>query len=228
MIHLSDFFSARYAKKSAIDDNFVQELMYRITFPLALLLNRIGVAPNSITSASIVFSVLAAAALFLCDSWWGFVALWLLSLSLDLCDGVVARISMRVSKVAFRYDHYSDLFKFLIVGAAVIVKYEDTLTSLLVLTGMFWFMMYSLLHQDVTTRTRSAVEARRERVEVGKSKRILRNLVVVASTINGHTYLLIALVAMGSVAACVVYGYIGFVSIVRSILLGRQLLSMPR
>lgn len=220
-------FSINYAKTSAIKNNPIQRAMYRATYPLALALNKFGISPNKITSASILFSIASAASLLIYESPLLFSILWLTSLSLDLCDGVVARMSNRVSTTAFRYDHYSDLFKYFIVATAAIAKYNSVWASVTIGGSIFFFMFYSLLHLDISSR--KSIE-KKDQVESHEYENTLsiESLKTVALSINGHTYLYIALIGIGEKTSIAVFLYICLVSMMRSALLIRTLINMPR
>lgn len=225
---INALFSAQYAPKSAIKNNLIQELMYRAAFPVAKFLAGCGMSPNVITTGSVVFALLAA--IFICagGSPWVFAILWLFSLVLDLCDGTVARMTMRVSKVAFRYDHYSDLFKFASVGIAVVYKHSGTHAAIFSYMALFFFMLHDLLHKDVVSIGECSNSIQRDEGTVTVFKKIIRNIFVIVSTINGHTFLLIAFVGQGEVVASIVYGYIATVAAARSALYVRRLMLSPR
>ena len=101
---INRIFSEKYVTPGA---NVIQLLMYRIAYPFAVLLNKLHLSPNQITTQSLVFSILAFIALIYDEGWVWFSIFWGVSLLLDFCDGTVARMANKVSKTAFRYDHMS-------------------------------------------------------------------------------------------------------------------------
>ena len=102
---LDRWFSEKYINKEAVAGNPILLLMYRAAYSPSLLLNAVGLSPNQITVLSIAFSVLAAVALGSSADALYFIVFWCLSVLFDFCDGTVARMSNRISRVAFQFDH---------------------------------------------------------------------------------------------------------------------------
>ena len=139
-------FSGRYIQAEV---NIVQLVMYRFAYPFAVLLNRLGMSANLITTLSLVCSLLAFSALAFDDGWRWFTIFWGTSVLLDFCDGTVARMSDSVSKSAFRYDHMSDLIKISLVIMGAAVRYDDLVIWLLAFAASFLFRGFNLEVQQL-------------------------------------------------------------------------------
>lgn len=142
----SRIFSDKYVPPNV---NAVQLLLYRLAYPLAVLLNRLHLSPNQITTLSLATSVLAFIALA-CDEGWGWFAIfWGITVSLDFCDGTVARMTGRISKAAFRYDHMSDLFKIFLLFPGTGIRYDDSLVWIVSTSVLFLYMYFTVLNHEL-------------------------------------------------------------------------------
>ncbi len=146
---INRIFSEKYVNQAAVRGNFVLLLMYRFAYPFAVLLNKLHLSPNQITTQSLVFSVLAFIALVYDDGWVLFSVFWGMTVLLDFCDGTVARMTDRVSKTSFRYDHMSDTFKIYLVVLGVGIRYNDMLFWVLSSTLVFSYAYSEILSHDL-------------------------------------------------------------------------------
>lgn len=196
--------------------NILQRVMYRGAFPFAVLLNRMGMSPNRITTASLAFAILAFCALAFAEGWIWYCIFWGMSILLDFSDGTVARMTGRISKSAFRYDHMSDLFKVSLLMLGVGIRYDDSLVWVLALSACFTFLYRDALNRELSrTRERQAVGSedasstaatrRRDRYAVVAwavryqwALGLYKNLVAILFTVSGHTLLLFFLFPLGS------------------------------
>jgi hypothetical protein len=143
-------FSDKYVKSASVVDNIVMLLLYRFAYPFAFLFNKLNISPNQITTQSTVFSILAFFSLIYDEGWVYFSVFWGVSYLLDLCDGTVARMSDKVSKSAFRYDHMSDLFKISLVLMGVGLRYNDKLIWMLAFSASFGLMYVDILNHTLS------------------------------------------------------------------------------
>jgi len=139
-------FSEKYVHPGV---NFAQLLMYRFAYPFAVLLNKLRLSPNQITTLSLVFSIFAFIALVNDEGWVWFSICWGMSVLLDFCDGTVARMSDRVSKPAFRYDHMSDLFKISLLFLGAGLRYDNNLVWTISSSVIFLFMYFTVLNHEL-------------------------------------------------------------------------------
>jgi len=129
--------------------NIVQLLMYRFAYPFAVLLNNLRVSANLVTSLSLIFSILAFSALAFDEGWVLFSIFWGVTVLLDFCDGTVARMSNKVSKQAFRYDHMSDLFKIFLLFLGAGMRYDTGVVWIVSVVVLFLFMYFMILNHDI-------------------------------------------------------------------------------
>lgn len=216
MLKLIDrIFTDKHANHAAIGDNYLLMLMYRFASPFAVFLHRLGMTPNWITTWSLTFSLLAFIALAFDEGWGWFAAFWGMSVLLDFCDGTVARMSDGVSKVAFRYDHMSDLFKIALVILGVGLRYDETMVWLLAFSLCFAFLYSDLLNRELyfvnkmraTNNSSQKPNTGKRSVAIARIANLLsknRTLYSVAKSIwvglftfNGHTLLLFFVFPLG-------------------------------
>jgi len=147
---MKNIFDQIFSDKYVIADvNVIQLLMYRIAYPFAVLLNKLHLSPNQITTLSLTFSMLAFVALVADEGWVWFSICWGVSVLLDFCDGTVARMTNRISKPAFRYDHMSDLFKLFLMFLGTGLRYDTNLVWLVSSSVLFLFMYYTVLNHEL-------------------------------------------------------------------------------
>ena len=223
---LDDFFSSKYAKKEAVANNFLLLLMYRLAYPFALVLGKHNYSPNVITTQSLLFSLLAFVALVFDEGWILFSIFWGVAVLMDFCDGTVARMTEKVSKIAFRYDHMSDLFKVSLIILGVGIRYNDPLIWALSVSACFAFMYGDALNRELGIARRRQAEGemkspsepslrRRDRYRlVGWAikyeflYKIYKSIISVLLTVNGHTLLLFFIFVHGPVLAIWGFSYL--------------------
>lgn len=217
---LNNFFSDEYVNRNAIVNNYLLVLMYRFAFPFSVLLNKINITPNQITTQSIVFSLLAFLSLVFDKGWVLFVVFWSISSLLDFCDGTVARMSGKINKTAFNYDHISDLLKINLVILGAGIHYNSYVTWIISFLASFFFMYYTVLNHELAAHDNTNKKVKRSLgndEDDFKPKSRLRNRYhVIAwfvksefrvkfyinihsafSSINGHTLLIFLLIPFG-------------------------------
>ncbi len=82
--------------------------------PLAKLLSKTKVRPNTITALTVVFSILAFAC-FVKGLLWQGAVLFFINFVLDCTDGELARITDTVTEFGYKLDKYTDSFNTLIL-----------------------------------------------------------------------------------------------------------------
>lgn len=227
-------FSDQYVNHGAVAKNVLLLVMYRFAYPFAVLLNTLHLSPNQITSSSLVFSIFSFIALVLDDGWVLFTAFWGVTVLLDFCDGTVARMSNRVSKSAFRYDHMSDLFKISLVILGTGLRYDNYHIWVLAFSACFLFMYgdtlnhvleYTAKHPPKLQGTLSSQSVSctpyvrfRDRYRIAAWLVKYRTLISIGEnayaallSVNGHTLLLFLLFPLGEELASWGLAYLVFV-----------------
>ncbi|MBK7901052.1 MAG: CDP-alcohol phosphatidyltransferase family protein [Betaproteobacteria bacterium] len=230
---LARVFSDRYANHGTIGHNLLLLAMYRFAYPFARALNALGLTPNQLTALSCVAAVAAAAALALHPGAWVFVVFWGASLMLDFCDGTVARMSGRVSRNAFRFDHMSDLVKVSIVIVAAAWRQQDELVWVLASAALFAFLYYAVISQELKT-VRLQLPAHTDEPAAtsgGFQSRLpppLRVTYAALATVNGHTLLIFFALPFGFAGAAFTLCYLTAITIFGVLIRVRILLSLPK
>ena len=234
MKSISEIFSDKYVNQSA-ETNIIIYLLGRLSYPLSCVFVKHKISPNQITTTSILLSVFASIALAYCEGWGLFVFFWTLSLLLDFCDGMVARMANQVRQSVFRYDHISDLFKIFSIILGVSARYDSTYLWVTSMLFVFFFMYYSLMNHELSWAERlSKIEItkhdnnnlshiRSSSKLVNNFKRLLEeknilsvflNIYAVLFTINGHTLLLFLLFPLGHDVVVSVLLYLSVLSVI--------------
>ena len=235
---MSNYFSSEYINKRAAKNNIIIYLLGRLSYPFAVLLVKIGFSPNQITTLSTIFAVLASISLIFDSGWTWFLLCWTISLLLDFCDGTAARMTGRVRRVAFRYDHTSDLFKIFIVILGVAIRFDDVWVWIIALSVVFFVMYYTVLNHDASSssqitflsksecngnqdkanchenRKLTLKEKIKNKMHDGIVKDLFYNLYTIFFSINGHTFLLFLLFAFGKNMVISVLFYLTLLSVI--------------
>ncbi len=153
---LSQVFSGEYANQKATGNNFILWIMYRFAYPFAVLLNKLHLSPNQITTISTALAIFAFIALVREDGWILFSIFWGSSVLLDFCDGTVARMTNKFSKNIFRYDHMSDLFKISLMFVGAGLRYDNDLVWTISSSVLFLFMYLMVLNHDLNNARKLA------------------------------------------------------------------------
>ena len=231
---LARVFSDRYANQAAIGPNLLLMMMYRFAYPFARLFNALGFTPNQLTTLSCITAIAAGGALVLRADAWLFVLLWGLSLLLDFCDGTVARMSGRISRSAFRFDHMSDLAKVSVVIIAAGLRHQETMLWLLASTALFAFLYYAVISQELKAVRLQlpAASSRGDPAESGGFQGRLPPLVRVVyaalATVNGHTLLVFLALPFGQAGTAVPLVYLTAVTLFGVLVRVRILLALPK
>lgn len=249
---LKRIFSDRYVNPNAVADNYLLLLMYRVAYPFAVALNKMGCSPNLITTLSLASSVLAFLALCLDDGWQYFFCFWGIAILLDFCDGTVARMANKVSRMALRYDHISDLVKIFLVTFGAAIRYDDLTIWILAMLSSFLFMYFTVLNHELDSAQRrnlqrvtpgdvndAALPATHRRlseryrmigwlIQYDWVIDVFKNLYSALITINGHTLLLLLLLAAGAKYSLFVFIYLICISLLAIRSRVMQLIRMER
>lgn len=249
---LKSFFSEQYINHNAVKDNILLLWMYRLAYPFSIALKNVGFSPNQITSLSILFSVITFCALVLNMSWGYCAFFWGLATLLDFCDGTVARMTNKVSEMAFRYDHMSDLFKICLLIFGVGIRYQNIYVWEMVFASSFFFLYADLLSYQLDTALDARLNQKlkfqpnlsvenvqpirlRERSKVAayivKREKLLSVLVNTHSalfTVHGHTLLLFIFVGVNYKLALIALAYFSLLNIRRIKINITQLIQLPK
>lgn len=208
------------AFKTGLEDNAVLYYMYVCSLPLARLLASLKVSANLITGLSFVAASMSCVALFYERSGY-FVFFWLSSILLDLCDGMVARLTDTEDSEGFDVDSFADVLK--IVMILMTIEY---LADQLDISVMTTFLVGSMLaHRVVNTKLprsgdksfgRTATQGVSSCVNGAARPKGVRSFVLVPiGTFNAHSLVLLVLPGLIPSASRPIYGYLTVVILVQ-------------
>ena len=143
---VSFFLSDRFSNKKAISDNILLKLMYRFAYPISQILIRFRLTPNNVTSISLALSFISLLCLSIFKSYQLFFVTWLMAIILDFCDGTIARMTGKISRSYFRFDHMSDLIKIYFVFLGIALYMNSIVIWCLALTSLFLFLYSDILN----------------------------------------------------------------------------------
>ena len=180
----------KYANNQAINNNIIMAILYLIAYPTIKIFVFFSIKPNFITSLSLLFSFIAIFTLLNHQIFY-FVIFYFISVHLDFCDGPVARITSRVSRSAFNYDHLSDLLKFAITIISIAFFYNKLIywfvSSLAITTFLFFVITnheLSYFSKKVKSEIYDKSFQNKQRLKI-----IITHLRIIITTISGHTVL---------------------------------------
>ena len=199
------------AIKIGIDENLIIWFLYRSTYSLARLLTKFKVSPNSITSLALALVALSSFLVLNNGRFWTVFVLWYLALLLDLLDGQVARLSNRVRKHSFSYDHTSDYFKILIFLTSIGVSYSSNMLWPVIAFCVGMLYLSDSLNSEISRhenkfRTNDFIN------ENKKHSTLLTNIYTVFFSFNIHTLLIFPFLAINVDIAMLIVCYIVFIA----------------
>lgn len=208
------------AFKTGLEDNAVLYYMYLGSLPVARLLATLKFSANLVTGLSFVAASMSCVALLYERSGY-FVLFWLSSILLDLCDGMVARLTGTEYSEGFDVDSFADVLK--IVMILMTLEY---LADELDISVMTTFLVGSMLaHRVVNSKTsRSGDRSLGRKANQGVGSRVggatrpkgVRSFVLVPiGTFNAHSLVLLALPGLIHSTSRPIYGYLTVVIIVQ-------------
>jgi len=185
---LPDSQKERTIIKIRSDENFIIWFLYKLTFPMAHLLSKIHVSPNLITTSGL-FLVGFAGYLTINDYGYLYIAAaWYSALLLDLIDGQVARISNKVRKHSFGYDHTSDLVKISILLISIGLKYSSKTLWPVIAICLVAIQISDKLNYEISINPVKFTLHPKINIERIRSK-FITNTYTILLTYNTHTLL---------------------------------------
>ena len=131
----------KYFNNASIN-NFLIWLLSYLVFPISRIFAFFKISPNFLTFLSLIFTFTAFYFL-INDQYFLFSLFWFLNIVFDYCDGQVARLTNKVNKTAFRFDHLSDILKIsvILLGSAIYYKNENLWIVIFITNFLFLFFI---------------------------------------------------------------------------------------
>jgi phosphatidylglycerophosphate synthase len=143
--------------------NFFLEIIYKISYPLALLFKKIGFTPNKVTFFSFFFTLFAFYSL-LNKNIYFFFFFWSFAYIFDFVDGTLARITNNIGDKALRIDHISDLVKITIIFLGFGFYFDTKEIWILVFTCSNLYLFYTVLDHELSWNLKLAFKYFRKSV----------------------------------------------------------------
>jgi phosphatidylglycerophosphate synthase len=164
-----------------------------LVYPVSKLFVFFKISPNSLTFFSIIFTVIAFY-LLINEQYYLFLFFWFLNIVFDFCDGQVARLSKKVNKSAFRFDHLSDIIKISLILLGLAIYYKNNNLWVIIFITNFTFLFYIILNHSVQKTVNFKKRNNHFFFNYFKSENILiaiiKILIPIMTKFNGHSLLL--------------------------------------
>jgi phosphatidylglycerophosphate synthase len=189
-----------------------------IAYPFSVILSKIKVTPNQITTCSLIFCTISFYFLII-HSLKYFCFFYIISSILDLCDGQVARIKNNITKSKLNFDHLSDIFKISLILLGIGIFYNLIIIWIVVFITNSLFLFLMVLHElNNCNKTKIVIKKIRECVssinflfKVKFLSRIFNLWFNAFFTISLITTLLFAIIPFNYYLALLVFIYINFI-----------------
>ena len=198
--------------KTSYKENIISYCLFYIALPLVYLFRLLKVSPNVVTTLGNLTAVLAFA--FLLDSGPSLIAalLWFLTVLLDHSDGALARITDRVRKHKFRYDHFSDILKISVLFLLISVIHENNLVIICATFNSVMFLFREILQLNLNF-AQSSLDDKNVSRKVKNSTIFFQNFKNIFATINGHSALVFGLLFVNEATHAYVIFYFSLIVI---------------
>ena len=209
---------------SSKSDAPVSWFLYQISLPLARLLWKFNFSANLVSFLSLISAFVAATLLVTGQALFLFCIFWILSIILDFCDGMVARLSNSSNKSSFDLDHFLDLVKFSFITLALGIYWNSNSITLVLMVSIQGIFIFQNMNA-IPVRIRQHKGLSDSRIKKMRSKPFFRGLINSLSTFHAGQLLLIAFAPFASWLTITVYLYIltiGIVMTIRAILILRN------
>lgn len=192
--------------------NFLQHILYKISYPFSLVFSSLGLTPNTITCLS--FFLCFFSGFFIIKNYHElFLICWYLSHFLDYCDGTLARITNNTTKILLRVDHLSDLIKLQITLISLSIYYSNigVWICFSVFNIIFWIseILSEQYKFESKTNNKTPINSK------FKSK-VLKNIYNIFFTFDGHSLFLIGLTIINSEVFIITLTYYSLLLLKRS------------
>jgi len=212
------------AVRGDLAENPIVWILYRISYPLAHLFWRLHFKANFVSALSVVTALAAALFLVASRNLALFAVAWTLSIILDFCDGMVARMSGTANTSAFKLDHFLDLIKFSLITLAIGMYWDSNEITLILLLSTQSIFIFLVLNQILfkSSNLDPGVETLPD--SKPRSNSFWKTALITMGTFHAGQLVLIAFAPIASWLTIAVYVYIlaiGIVMTIRAILILR-------
>jgi phosphatidylglycerophosphate synthase len=137
--------------------NFILEIIYKTSYPFALLFKRLGFSPNKVTFLSFFFTLFAFYSLFNKNIYF-FFFFWSFAYIFDFADGTLARMTNNIGNKALRIDHISDLVKITIIFLGFGFYFDTKQIWILVFISSNLYLFYTVLNHELSWNLKIALK----------------------------------------------------------------------
>lgn len=200
------------AIKAGCAENAALFWMYRGFYRLSEILIRLRVNANQITFLSLGLSLAALGVLFVNQPIL-FLLLWIFGVGLDLCDGMVARLTGKNNDGPVDLDSLCDLIKIGTSCLAIQLYWDSRIISLTITV----FLVLLIVHRHLNSvrnarvlllKSRPVSSALKSSDFRGQKPRGFRAYVLVPfATFDAHSLLLIAITPVSSLVSLLTFTY---------------------
>ena len=208
-------------------ENVIIWLLYRLTFPASKLLAQLKVSPNFITTLGLVFIGINGYFLISGTHRLACTALWYLAILLDLTDGQVARITNKVRRHSFNYDHTSDLLKLSFTFLCGGIYFSSLLLWPIIAFCLTTLFLSDVLNKEISF-ARSSISSKQVNGKESTHSTFATNIYTIFLTYNTHTLLVFPIFMVRSQFAIFGLIYLILISTVNCLRFTFVLRGIPR
>lgn len=117
-------------------ENPLDHILINIADTVSPYHKHLNLTPNMLTTISLILAGFSAGLIYY-DYYKLGALVFLLSYIYDICDGFYARKYNMVTEFGCYYDHFSDIFKIILIGAMIFIKSKPKFLLFLVITILF-------------------------------------------------------------------------------------------
>ena len=174
--------------------NYLQHILYKISYPFSLIFSFLGLSPNNITCLSFFLCVFSG--FFLLKNYHElFLIFWYLSHFLDYCDGTLARITNNTTKILLRIDHLSDLIKLQITLIFLSIYYGNIEVWICFSVFNIIFWISEILSEQYKFQSKAN---NKTPINSKFKSKVLKNIYNIFFTFDGHSLFLMGLTIINS------------------------------
>jgi len=189
-----------------IKNNIVQFVLYRSAFIVVHIFKFFKITPNQITFLSFILGLISCYFLYI-NQITLFLITWYFSHFLDYCDGTLARLTGKTTKILLRLDHFLDLIRIIITFLFIAFYYKSDNIWILTFVFISSFFLQQIL--SLEHNAKKILNPKFNNFFVVKKKNILfKHFYNVFFVFNGHTLFIVGLILVNENFAIIILLYL--------------------
>ena len=194
-----------------VKGNIIQFFLYRLAFVIAHFFKFLKITPNQISFSS--FFLFLVSCYFLYNNQLTlFLVLWYISHFLDYCDGTLARLTGKTTKILLRTDHFLDLIRMIITFLFIAIYYKSDYIYILTYLFITTFFLQQVLSLEYDAKKTSNLKFIHN-IKVKRTNIIFKHFYNVFFVLGGHTLYIIGLIFINEKSAMIILLYMTLLNV---------------